>query len=108
MMEAETILTPEQCLEYGFCDEIAQNSIEQNTLLNQQRTLMQQMKDEALNQKSLREEMLQFIKNSRNENNDETTMENNQENEIQQNNNDENGEEPQQNLMGSFFDAILK
>lgn len=106
MMEAETILTPEQCLEYGFCDEIAQNSIEQNTLLNQQRTLMQQMKVEALNQKSLREEMLQFIKNSRNEN--ETTIENNQENKPQQSNDDKETEEPKQNLMGSFFNAILK
>ena len=103
MMEAETILTPEQCLEYGFCDEIAQSSIDQNTLLNQQRALMQQIKFEALNQKSLREEMLQFIKNGTREEEDNPSVED----ESEQLNND-NEEEPKQSPLGSFFNALLK
>lgn len=103
MMEAETILTPEQCLEYGFCDEIAQSSIDPNTLLNQQRAVMQQMKFEALNQKSLREEMLQFIKNGTREEEDNPSVED----EPEQLNND-NEEEPKQSPLGSFFNALLK
>lgn len=103
MMEAETILTPEQCLEYGFCDEIAQSFIDPNILLNQQRALMQQMKFEALNQKSLREEMLQFIKNGTREEEDNPSVEE----EPEQLNND-NEEEPKQSPLGSFFNALLK
>ena len=61
-MEKETILTPQQCLDYGFCDEIAETTIDENKLLQSERKILNQMKRDMLSQKSMREEMLAFIK----------------------------------------------
>lgn len=61
MMDKETFLTPEQCLEYGFCDEIADYRVDQEQL-NQHYTdeIMQLRKQLAISQ-SFRQEMKQFI-----------------------------------------------
>lgn len=40
MMEKETILTPQQCLDYGFCDEIAETTIDENKLLQSERKIL--------------------------------------------------------------------
>lgn len=64
MMEKEAILTPEQCLEYGFCDEIAENiKVDEKQLLEAEKKQLLQMREEILMQKLLREEYNQFIKN---------------------------------------------
>lgn len=107
MMEKETILTPEQCLEYGFCDEIASTTANTNNIVQSQRIMINQMKENILVQKSLREEMLQFM---------QSAIKNN---EIKNKENKENKEptkpiEPVQqektkvNKFGSFFNALSK
>jgi len=62
LMETETYLTPQQCLEYGLIDEISgeadQSSINQLNL-----TRINQLKKEVTNQKQLREEIAQLVKN---------------------------------------------
>lgn len=63
MMDKETILTPEQCLEYGFCDEIADIKIDESKMIDAEMENLKQMKKDLLLQKSLREEYNQFIKN---------------------------------------------
>ena len=95
MMEKETILTPQQCLDYGFCDEIAETTIDENKLLQSERKILNQMKRDMLSQKSMREEMLAFIKLANNPI-QQTTIESSE------------TKEPKRNMMGSFFNAILK
>lgn len=61
MMNKETYLTPEQCLEYGFCDEIGTYQADQNNL-NQQVTIqLQQLREQINNMQSFRQEMKQFV-----------------------------------------------
>lgn len=93
MMDKETILTPEQCLEYGFCDEIAEDiKADEKQLLEAEKKQILQMKEEILMQKSLREEYNQFIKNIP------------QKEPIEKN----KDYEPQELNMSSFFNAINK
>ena len=62
MMEKETILTPEQCLEYGFCDEISnEKQADEKQLLEAEKNNLLQMKNDLFMQKSLRQEMLDFV-----------------------------------------------
>ena len=72
MMEKETILTPEQCLEIGFCDEISSDiGVDEKQLLQLQREQFMQEKQEWLFQKSLRQEYLEFMQSTKkNKNND--------------------------------------
>lgn len=95
MMEKETILTPQQCLDYGFCDEITETIIDENQLLQSERKILDQMKRDMLSQKSMREELLAFIKLANNPI-QQTTIESSE------------TKEPKRNMMGSFFNAILK
>ena len=90
MMEKETILTPEQCIEYGFCDEIAENiKADENKMIDAEMENLKQMKKDLLLQKSLREEYNQFIQNIPKKN----LLE-------------KNNEEPKELDMSSFFNAI--
>ena len=60
MMDAETFLTPEQCLEYGFCDEIADYQADQNQMNQQVAAEIRYLRQELASMKSFREEMKQF------------------------------------------------
>ena len=61
MMDKETYLTPEQCLEYGFCDEIGTYQSDQN-LLNQQAAIKVRQLQQQLNaMQSFRQEMKIFV-----------------------------------------------
>ena len=101
MMQKETILTPEQCLEYGFCDEIASSKVDDFNVSQSQLIIFNQLKQELFMQKSLKEEMLQFIKNSNMKN------ENEEEPEVIP---PKPEEEPEQKVVkyGSFFNALSK
>ena len=46
MMDAETFLTPEQCLQYGFCDEIEEKKEDQEQLEQRAQAQSEQMKEE--------------------------------------------------------------
>lgn len=61
MMDKETYLTPEQCLEYGFCDKIGIHQADQN-LLNQQAALkVRQLQQQICSFQSFRQEMKAFV-----------------------------------------------
>lgn len=61
MMDKETYLTPEQCLEYGFCDEIGTYQADQNRLNQQAAMKVQQLQQQLNSMQSFRQEMKQFI-----------------------------------------------
>ena len=61
MMDKETFLTPEQCLEYGFCDEIADYSVDQNQLSQQTVEEIRQLRQQITSMRSFRQEMKQFV-----------------------------------------------
>lgn len=65
MMDKETILTPEQCLKYGFCDEIAERKIDGQKVVDSEVEKIRQQKMFILEQKSLRKEYMEFIKGSK-------------------------------------------
>ncbi|MFR5470476.1 MAG: head maturation protease, ClpP-related [Romboutsia sp.] len=122
MMEKETILTPEQCLEIGFCDEISSDiGGDEKQLLQIQREQFMQEKQEWLLQKSLRQEYLEFMQSAKkNKNNDSNNSDDtDQDTEDEDNNNsndnedkdkkdDEDKENVSQKYLGSFLNAIKK
>lgn len=61
LMEAETYLTPQQCLDYGLIDEIA-GEADQVAINQLNLTRINQLKKEVTNQKQLREEIAQLVK----------------------------------------------
>lgn len=60
MMDAETFLTPEQCLEYGFCDEIGTQSADAKQIEQMNTELIRQLRQQLKTQQSFRKEMMQF------------------------------------------------
>ena len=60
MMDAETFLTPEQCLEYGFCDEIGTQSADAKQIEQMNTELIRQLRQQLKTQQSFREEMKRF------------------------------------------------
>jgi len=62
LMEVETYLTPQQCLDYGLIDEIS-GEADQNAINQLNLTRINQLQREVTNQKQLREEIAQLIKN---------------------------------------------
>ena len=60
MMDAETFLTPEQCLEYGFCDEIGGQPAEPKQIDQMNTELIRQLRQQLKEQQSFRKEMMQF------------------------------------------------
>lgn len=59
MMDAETFLTPEQCLEYGFCDEIADYSAAPGAVEARQ-WMVQDLRQQLGDLKTLRQELLRM------------------------------------------------
>lgn len=60
MMDKETYLTPEQCLEYGFCDEIDGESAagtDPQRVLEEQKKIIMELRRELHGQQSFREEL---------------------------------------------------
>ena len=124
MMEKETILTPEQCLEIGFCDEISSDiGVDEKQLLQLQREQFMQEKQEWLLQKSLRQEYLEFMqsakKNKNNDSNNSADTDQDTEGEKDNNSNDnedkdkdkkddKDKENVSQKYLGSFLNAIKK
>lgn len=60
MMDRETYLTPEQCLEYGFCDEISTSRADPDRLLQQANRQVQELKQQLQGIQSFRQEMRQY------------------------------------------------
>lgn len=61
MMDKETYLTPEQCLEYGFCDEIGTYHADQDRINQQAELKVQQLTQQLNSMQSFRKEMKQFV-----------------------------------------------
>lgn len=61
MMDKETYLTPDQCLEYGFCDEIGTYQADQNNLNQQAAIKVQQLQQQLNTMQSFRQEMKNFV-----------------------------------------------
>lgn len=99
MMDKETYLTPEQCLDYGFCDEIGAYQADQNRLNQQAAIKVQQLQRQLNSMKSFGQEMKQFVP-------------------LQQEPKDPEAkpQEPEQkdsdqkvlHMMSAFFDAFIK
>lgn len=60
MMDKETYLTPEQCLEYGFCDEIGTSRADPGTLVQQANMQVRELQKQLGSIQSFRQEMRQF------------------------------------------------
>lgn len=60
MMEAETFLTPDQCLEYGFIDKVDSYQADQKDIQESLMAQIQQLSGAIAQQKSFREEMLRL------------------------------------------------
>lgn len=60
MMDKETFLTPEQCLAYGFCDEIGTYQADQNRINQQAMIQVQQLRQQLAGIQSFRQEMKKF------------------------------------------------
>lgn len=61
MMDKETFLTPEQCLEYGFCDEIGSYQADGEQIRQQENKIIQQLRQQLNGVQSFRQEMKQFV-----------------------------------------------
>lgn len=61
MMQKETFLRPEQCLEYGFCDEIGTHQADPGQALQQNSIQLQQLRQQLNEWKSFRQEMKEFV-----------------------------------------------
>lgn len=61
MMDMETYLTPEQCLEYGFCDEIGTSPADQIQLSQQAAIKVQQLQQQLNAMQTFRQEMKSFV-----------------------------------------------
>lgn len=105
MMDKETYLTPEQCLEYGFCDEIGTYQADQNRLNQQADKKVQQLQQQLNSLRSFRQEMKDFIH-----------MQQEPDNLPQLEPKEPDPKEPEQknsnqkvlHMMGAFFNAFIK
>lgn len=61
MMDKETFLTPEQCLEYGFCDEIADYEADQGQINQQAALEIRQLRQQIAGMQSFKQELRQFV-----------------------------------------------
>lgn len=61
MMDKETFLTPEQCLEYGFCDEIADYEANQGQISQQAASEIRKLRQQLAAVQTFRQEMKQFV-----------------------------------------------
>ena len=98
MMKAETILTPEKCLEYGFCDEISeQAAVEQSNINQCNQMMIMQMRHQMNSQMSLKESMKEFCMQA---------CKNNEMSDQTHGKPEEHTENKALNMLGAFFDAF--
>lgn len=100
MMEAETFLTPEQCLEYGFCDKIENYQADQSQLNQQVMAELVQLRQHLAGIQAFREEMKQFVPES-------TAVKKGIETDPQEPEQNKNNQKVL-NMMGAFFNAFQK
>ena len=102
MMEKETILTPEQCLEIGFCDEISSDigGDEKQLLQIQREQFMQSAKKNKNNDSNNSDDTDQDTEDEDNNNSND--------NEDKDKKDDEDKENVSQKYLGSFLNAIKK
>lgn len=103
MMDKETFLTPEQCLEYGFCDEIGSIVAENGLALEEAARMIGELKQELNGQKAFREDMevlLQSLAGNKGDNPPPVDNGNNPEM--------NNGNEKALKMMSAFFNAITR
>lgn len=60
MMDKETFLTPEQCLQYGFCDEIGTQKADENLIAANAQQNVLQLRQQINAIQSFKEEMKQY------------------------------------------------
>lgn len=60
LMDKETFLTPDQCLEYGFCDEIGTQKADENLIAASAQQSIRQLRQQITAMNSFREEMKQY------------------------------------------------
>ncbi|MDO4553700.1 MAG: Clp protease ClpP [Lachnospiraceae bacterium] len=95
MMDKETYLTPEQCLEYGFCDEIGTQQADQNLLNQSAAKKVIQLRQQINNMKSFRQEMENYTSIAPAQQKQGEGME-------------KNKEEAVLKMMSAFFNAFQK
>lgn len=96
MMEKETFLTPQQCLEYGFCDEISGTTVDASIALEQAERTIRELKQELAGHRSFREELKKMQQmDAGNIKPKEKTEQ-------------VNGNEKALKMMSAFFDAITR
>nr|DAY91508.1 MAG TPA: Putative ATP dependent Clp protease [Caudoviricetes sp.] len=94
MMDRETFLTPEQCLEYGFCDEIGGNPVDQKVILDQVERTIRQLRQELAGQKSFKEELMTLMQTHPNDPEPKPKL--------------NNGNEKALKMMGAFLNSISR
>lgn len=62
MMDKETFLTPEQCLQYGFCDEIGTQKADENLIVANAQQNVLQLRQQINAMQSFKEEMKQYAR----------------------------------------------
>lgn len=100
MMDRETFLTPEQCLEYGFCDEIGVADVDKTLALEQAEWTIRELRQELAGQRSFREELGKLQQAGTGI----TGPEKKPEIEPEQN----NGTETALKMMGAFLNAVTR
>lgn len=98
MMDKETFLTPEQCLDYGFCDEIADYQADQNRINQQAMDEIRKLRQQIAGMQSFRQEMRQFAPAQITEPPAPNPPEPEQ----------KNGNQKMLNMMGAFLNAFQK
>lgn len=102
MMSNETILTPEKCLEYGFCDEINGDAAVQQMQINQSNEkLLLKMRKELRSQQTLSQYLKQYVESAHN-----TPPQNKFDVSTKGKNITEHTENKALHMMGAFFDAF--
>lgn len=104
MMDRETFLTPEQCLEYGFCDEINEDTVDSELTLEQAERTIQELRQELTRQKSFREELKVLVQRQKGSGMQETEALQNLAPEQKMN----YGNEKALKMMGAFLNAITR
>lgn len=100
MMDRETFLTPEQCLEYGFCDEVGAAVMDTAIALEQAERTIRELRQELAGQRLFREELEKL----RQAGTETTGPEEKSEKKLEQN----NGSEKALKVMGAFLSAVTR
>lgn len=102
MMKEETILSPDKCLEYGFCDEIDTSvTANKSTIEQSYEKKLKQMSRELSGQQSLMEYVKMFV-----EQNHKAEPQQQQQNGNDEESGQQNNENKALKMLGAFFNAV--